>query len=275
MSPQKRTIGVFDSGFGGLDIFREIVTALPEYAYMYLADSARAPYGSKSKEEVLVCTTEGVEFLFSRGAELVILACNTSSSDALRIIQQTVLPVKYPDRNVLGVVIPAAEEAVAQSVTGRIGVMGTEQTIASKSFEKELHKLRPEVEVYAVACPKLVPLIEQGMHDSPELRTTLHEYLTPLLSHDIDTLILGCTHYGLIKEAISSIVGPHIHVLSEASILPRKLEDYLTHHPEYRDHLATDGTVSFFTTDTTDRFERLGAQFYGGEIQAEHVTLPG
>lgn len=270
---KKGSIGIFDSGFGGLDIFRAIHTSLPEYSYIYLADSARAPYGPRTPEEVLAYTTEAVTFLFEKGAGVVILACNTASSDALRVLQQEFLPKHHPGRNILGVLVPGAEEAVQTSETGRIGVIATENTVASKSFVRELTKLKSDVVVFQQACPTLVPLIEQGQHDTAEIKEELKRYVAPLLAEYIDTLILGCTHYGLIADTVRSVVGSKVKVISEAEIMPEKLQQYLTTHPEYDFLLEKDSATTFYTTDTTDRFETMGSIFFGEPIVAKHISL--
>lgn len=270
---KKGSIGIFDSGFGGLDIFKTIYASLPDYSYIYLADSARAPYGPRTKEEVLAFTTEAVTFLFEQGAGLVLLACNSASSDALRVLQQEFIPKHYPGRNILGVLVPGAEEAVQVSKNGRIGVIATENTVNSGSFIRELTKLRSDVHVFQKACPLLVPLIEDGQHDSKEIRDALHEYLTPLLQEDIDTLILGCTHYGLIADTIRSLVGDTVQVVSESEIMPAKVTEYLARHPEYDFLLEKKSSIRFYTTDTTSHFETMGSIFFGNDIQAKHVTL--
>lgn len=270
---KKGSIGIFDSGFGGLDIFKAIHAALPEYSYIYLADSARAPYGPRTKEEVLAFTTEAVTFLFEHGAGLILLACNSASSDALRVLQQEFVPEHYPGRNILGVLVPGAEEAIHVSKNGRIGVIATENTVASGSFIRELTKLREDVHIFQKACPALVPLIEAGQLDSKEMNNALHEYLTPLLNEDIDTLILGCTHYGLIADTIRSIVGDGVYVLSESEIIPEKLKHYLERHPEYDFLLEKKSYIDFYTTDTTDRFQEMGSVFFGKPIRAKHVSL--
>jgi glutamate racemase len=271
---KKGSIGIFDSGFGGLDIFRAIHMALPEYSYLYLADSKRAPYGPRSTEEVLRFTTEAVTFLFEHGAGLVILACNTASSDALRVLQQEFIPKHYPGRNILGVLVPGAEEAAMLSESKRIGVIATENTVSSKSFVRELTKLDPTIQVFQKACPELVPMIEAGEHDSDRLREVVKDYVKPLLAEHIDTLILGCTHYGIIAETIRLVVGKKVKVISEAEIMPEKLKDYLSRHPEYDFLLGKEETITFYTTDTTDRFEQMGSIFFGEPIQATHVSLP-
>ena len=270
---KKGSIGIFDSGFGGLDIFRTIHASLPNYSYIYVADSARAPYGPRTKEEVLRFTTEAVTFLFEQGAGIILLACNSASSDALRVLQQEFIPKHYPGRNILGVLVPGAEEAISVTRNNRIGVLATQNTVDSKSFIRELTKLRSDVQVFQQACPLLVPLIEDGQHDSKEIVRALYEYLEPLLKGDIDTLILGCTHYGLIAETIRSIVGDTIHVVSESEIMPAALTDYLARHPEYDFLLEQKSQTTFYTTDTTDRFEKMGSIFFGEPIKAKHITL--
>ncbi|MFC1790375.1 glutamate racemase, partial [Patescibacteria group bacterium] len=195
-------VGVFDSGFGGLEIFREIVKKLPDYDYLYLADTARAPYGTRSQEVIYNFTLQAVDFLFKQGCPLVILACNTASSKALRKIQQEYLPQKYPERRVLGVLIPACEEAVEKTSNNKVGVLATEGTVSSKAFVKELKKIKPEVEVSQQAAPLLVSIVESGEHEGEIADLALKNYLEPLLGKEIDTLILGCTHYGILRDKI-------------------------------------------------------------------------
>lgn len=273
MSEPKGSIGIFDSGFGGLDIFRGIAAELPEYSYSYLADSARAPYGPRSSEEVYEYTRQAVDFLFARGAVLIILACNTASSEALRKLQQQYLPEHHPGKNVLGVLIPAAEQAVSVSASGRIGVIATEGTVRSETFPAELQKLRPDVQVFQNPAPKLVPLVEAGLQDSEEAEQALREYLEPLLQAGIDALILGCTHYGILEPLIQKIVGPELAIVSEARVVPAKLRTYLLRHPEIEAQLARDKTRHFSTTDATGRFERIGSQLLGQLLNSEVVVL--
>jgi len=187
-------IGVFDSGFGGLVVLREFMAVLPQYDYMYLGDNARIPYGTRSDRVVIRFTEQAVDYLFRQGCQLVILACHTASAKALRTIQQVYLPEHYPDRRVLGVLIPTVEEALAGSPRKCIGVIGTEGTVSSRSFELELHKLDPEIQVFQQACPLLVPLIEEGEQEWEGTAMILGRYLTSLKQAGVDTLILGCTH---------------------------------------------------------------------------------
>jgi glutamate racemase len=272
-SPGNTFIGVFDSGFGGLTILRTIVKELPEYKYMYLGDTARTPYGSRSQELIYDFTKEAVNFLFARDCELVILACNTASSDALRKIQQEYLPACYPNKKALGVLIPAAEEAVSRTKNKKIGVIATEGSVRSGAFAREIAKRDPRVKVFQNACPLLVPLVEAGEHTSKPAGMILQEYLTPLLRRGIDTLILGCTHYGVLERQIKTIAGPRVCVISEARIVPKKLTSYLARHPEIQEQLGTSGQRQFYTTDSTPNFSKLGKTFFGASIKAKRVML--
>ena len=199
-------IGVFDSGFGGLDILKTITKKLPNYDYIYLGDTARTPYGTRSKEIIYEFTKQAVDFLFESNCEIIILACNTASSDALKKIQQEYLPKYYPNKKVLGVLIPTAEEAITKTNNNKVGVIATEGTIKSESFKKELLKLNPKIKVFQKACPLLVPIVEAGEQNSNFTETILTKYLKPLIKQRIDTLILGCTHYGILEGKIKKLL---------------------------------------------------------------------
>jgi len=266
-------IGIFDSGFGGLHTLRGIRTRLPTYDYLYLGDSARAPYGPRTADEIRTFSIEALEFLFAHGCELVIFACNTASSDALHSIQETYLPQHFPDKKVLGVLIPLSEEAVAVTMNKRIGIIATEGTVGSGAFVREIHKLDPSIEVFQQAAPKLVPLIEVGTNDSPEMQSALLEYLEPLMKESIDTLILGCTHYGFAIDAIRDVVGTEIKVVSESHAVPSKLVEYLERHRDLDARLARAGTVEFFTTGEVERFNSIGSVFLGQPLKSERVVL--
>ncbi len=272
-SQRNKFIGVFDSGFGGLTILRTIVKELPEYNYIYLGDTARTPYGSRSQELIYAFTKQAVDFLFARDCELVILACNTASSDALRKIQQEYLPARYPNKKVLGVLIPAAEEAVTRTKNKRIGVIATEGSVRSGAFVREITKRDSSIKVFQNACPLLVPLVEANEHNSKAAGIMLKEYLTPLLRRKIDTIILGCTHYGVLERQIKTIAGPNVQIISEAKIVPQKLKSYLARHPEIQEKLGRSGRRQFYTTDNTPHFSKLGITFFGASIKAEHVAL--
>ncbi len=267
------SIGVFDSGFGGLAILKEIVKVLPEYNYVYLGDTARTPYGSRSQEVIYRFTLQAVKFLFQKNCYLVILACNTSSSEALRKIQQQYLPKYYPQRRVLGVLVPTAESAVVESKNKHIGIIATESTVNSGAFVRELKKLDPEVKVFQKAAPLLVPIIETGQQNSEIIKLVLDDYLQPFVKENIDTLILGCTHYDLVKEEVQKVLGGEVKIISEGKIVAEKLRDYLIRHPEIENKLGKNSIRKFFTTDLTSRFKILGKEFFGEPIQPEKIEL--
>jgi glutamate racemase len=264
-----KSIGVFDSGFGGLHVLRSIAKKLPHYNYIYLGDTARAPYGDRTQETIYAYTKQAMQFLFQQNCEIVIIACNTASSRALRKIQR-----EYgTSRKVLGVLIPAAEEAVRVTRSRRIGVIATRSTVASKKFIRELAKLDSRVSVFQRACPLLVPLVEAGEQNSKEMETILKRYLKPLLEKKIDTLVLGCTHYDILEKKIRKIVGPKVAIVSETRVVPGKLENYFERHTDIEKALSKDGHVRFFSTDRTDNFKILGSKLFGRPITVEKVEL--
>ncbi|OIO45913.1 glutamate racemase [bacterium (Candidatus Gribaldobacteria) CG10_big_fil_rev_8_21_14_0_10_37_21] len=273
---QKYSIGVFDSGFGGLAVFKEISKALPQYNYIYLGDTANCPYGNRSQTQIYQFTQQAVDFLFSQNCFLVILACNTSSCLALHIIQQEYLFKNYPSRRVLGVVVPASEEAALLTKNMKIGVIATKATVSSLAFKRELTKLNPKIKVFQQACPLLVPLIEQGKHNASETKTLLQKYLKRILKEGIDTLILGCTHYGLLEKQIQHFGNDrlqNVEVVSEGKITAKKLKDYLLRHPEIETKLAIESKLSFLTTGKVVKFKKLASLFYGKEILPKKVKL--
>ncbi len=267
-------IGVFDSGIGGLTVLRAFLRELPAYDYLYLGDNARAPYGNKSLDVIYQYTRQAVDFLFQKGCILIILACNTASAKALRRIQQTWLPLHYPQRRVLGVVIPVAEAGVQVTRYGRVGVIGTRATIESQVYEQELDKLRRDLKVFGLACPLLVPLVEEGWVGKPETNMILKKYLRRMKGKKVDTLILGCTHYPFLQRDIERIMGKNCTVLSGPDTVAEKLEEYLRRHPEIEERLSRQNRVSFFTTDDPGRFRALGEKFLGRTVQeVQKVTL--
>jgi glutamate racemase len=268
-----KSIGIFDSGFGGLDIMKGIVRALPEYDYIYLGDTARVPYGTRSKEIIYGFTKEAVDFLFGKNCELIIFACNTASSDALRLIQKKHVPEHCKNKKVLGVLIPAAEAASSATKNNKIGVMATASTVASQSFTRELKKINPKVKIFQQACPLLVPLVEAGEQNAEIAEMILKKYLRPLLARKIDTLILGCTHYGILEPKIKKIVGKEVKIVSEAKIVGGKLKDYLARHPEIETKLGKNKKRSFYSTDLTDNFRTLGGKFFGAKIEVKKAVL--
>lgn len=267
-------IGIFDSGFGGLTILKEFLAKLSEYDYMYLGDNARAPYGNKSQDLIYEYTRKAVDFLFSQGCELVILACNTASAEALRRLQKEYLPKEYPDRRVLGIIVPKAEVLVSMANLKRVGIIGTRATIESGTYEAEIQKLNPKIKIFKQACPLLVPLVEEGWADRPETKKILRKYLRPLKDKKIDALILGCTHYQILIKEIKRIMGKRVFVLNSPEIVAEKLIDYLKRHGEIEKKLGKNKKREFFITDDPKRFKEMGERFLGNEIKKiEKVEL--
>lgn len=274
VSPNRSgAIGVFDSGFGGLSILKEIVRQLPQYDYIYLGDTARAPYGTRSQAVIYQFTEQAVDFLFKRGCWLIILACNTASAEALRKIQQNYLAKHYANRKVLGVLIPAAEQVVAKTKNKRVGVMATGGAVASGAFVREIKKIKPTIQVFQNPAPLLVPIVEEGEHNSAIADLALAKYLQPLLRKNIDTLLLGCTHYGILEKKIKQIVGPNIAIISEGKVVAKKLADYLQRHSEIEQKLSRNSQRQFLTTDLTDKFQKLGSRFFGQKIRPSKAEL--
>jgi len=268
-------IGVFDSGFGGLTILRDLQKVLPQYDYLYLGDNARAPYGSRSFETIYRYTLQAVRELFSRGCPLVILACNTASARALRSIQQQVLPFEFPDRRVLGIIRPTAEEIGNYSKTGHIGIFATAGTVSSGSYPIEINHFYPELKVTQHACPMWVPLVEYGERESEGARYFIKKEVDAILQQDpqIDTILLACTHYPLLEKAIREVTPPHVRLVFQGSIVADKTVDYLERHPEIANRLSKSEKTSFLTTDTAEFFEK-GAFFFGMQgISAQTVSL--
>ena len=272
-------IGVFDSGFGGLTVLRALLNKLPDYDYCYLGDNARAPYGNKSDELIYSYTIEALDFLFHQGAQLIIIACNTSSARALRKVQQNYLPSNYPDKKVLGVIIPVAEEALRHSRFGRVGVIGTKATISSQAYEVELKKQldkkknknlfnfsQKDLNISVTACPLLVPLVEEGWLNNPLTKKIIRYYLRPLKRKKIDTLILGCTHYPLLLKDISGIMGKNVKIVNPAETVAEKLVDYLRRRGEIEKRLGKNKKLIFYATDDVGKFRELGRKFLGKEI---------
>ena len=303
-------IGVFDSGYGGLTILDAIRKELPRYDYLYLGDNARAPYGTHSFEVIYRYTLQAVKYLFEHDCTLVILACNTASAKALRTIQQNDLPVINAERmkelkhervNVLGVIRPTVEAVPAITKTGHVGILATPATVSSESYVLELEKLagyrdteKPECRKLVItqqACPLWVPLIEAGEHNGPGAKYFIGKYLREILAKDpqIDTLVLGCTHYPLMKEKIDNwlefrheldesefplpVDSPKVTTIAQGELEAKSLADYLRRHPEYRDQLSTNGTCSYLTTENADRFSQSASNFLASPVQAEHIDL--
>ncbi len=271
----KGSIGVFDSGYGGLTILSEFRKLLPEYDYIYLGDNARTPYGNRSFDVVYDFTLEAVNYLRNRGCRLVILACNTSSAKALRTIQQQDLPRTDSEFRVLGVIRPSTETIGNLSRSKQIGVLGTEGTIRSDSYGIELQKFFPELHVYQQACPLWVPLIESNKHFSDSGKAIIPEDFTKLVSTrpDIDTVLLACTHYPLISEYLQELAGNTIKIVSQGPLVAEKLRDYLTRNKFMNEQLLKNGKCSFLTTEKAEVFDSSAYNFLSMKVQSEEVSL--
>lgn len=266
-------IGVFDSGYGGLTILREIRQAMPDADYIYLGDNARAPYGSRSFDLVYAFTLEAVRYLFARGCQLVILACNTASAKALRTIQQHDLPHLDPERRVLGVIRPTAEAVGAATRNGHVGLFATPGTVASQSYDMELAKLHPHVHLTAKACPMWVPLVENLEADGAGADYFVKREIESVFDADphIDTVILGCTHYPLLINKIRQYVPPRAEILSQGHIVAESLQNYLARHGEMNSRITQGGTVQYLTTEEAAKFEALASVFMGEAVKAARV----
>lgn len=268
-------IGVFDSGYGGLTILKELVKTLPKYDYLYLGDNARAPYGTRSFETVYQYTLEAVDWFFQQGCELVILACNTASAKALRTIQQKDLANYGPSKRVLGVIRPTAEVIGRFSESGQLGVLATKGTVISESYILEIAHFFPQMSVYQQACPMWVPLIENGEHEGAGADYFVKESLGQLLQQSpaIDTILLACTHYPLLMPKISAILPDHIQLIAQGEIVAQSLANYLERHPALEDKCSKKGHIRFCTTDSTTDFDEKGAIFFGKSLKSEHILL--
>ena len=268
-------IGIFDSGYGGLTIYREIQELLPQYNYLYLGDNARTPYGTRSFDVVYEFTRQCVKYLFSQGCHLVILACNTASAKALRSIQQVDLPAISPQKRVLGIIRPTVETIGDVTRSRHVGVLATEGTIKSNSYPLEIHKLFPDIVVTGEACPMWVPLVETSEHKSPGADYFIKRHVDNLLSRDsqIDTIILGCTHYPMLIEKIKQYVPQGVRVLTQGAAVAASLKDYLARHPEMDALCAKDGRRVFCTTESDSRFCEQASRFLEQQIDVMHVTL--
>lgn len=268
-------IGVFDSGYGGLTVLREIKKKLSEYDYIYLGDNARAPYGTRSFESVYQYTKQCVEWLFQQGCPLVILACNTASAKALRNIQQNDLDKMGKDKRVLGVIRPTAETLGDYSTTKQIGILATQGTVQSGSYALEVKKYFPEVNLFQKACPLWVPLIENDEYENEGARYFIEKEVNALMqqSSKIDTVLLGCTHYPLIMKQIQEVLPADVKLIAQGNIVADSLADYLHRHPEIESKCSKNGHLQFFTTDSTEDFDRHSRIFYGEEVQSNHLDL--
>ena len=268
-------IGIFDSGYGGLTILHGIRQQLPEYDYMYLGDNARAPYGSRSFEVVYQFTRQAVLRLFERGCHLVILGCNTASAKALRSIQQRILPELAPDRRVLGIIRPTAEVIGQLTHTRHVGILATEGTVRSESYNMEIQKLWPDITVTGQACPLWAAIVEANEADSPGADYFVKKRIDQLLRKDpdIDAIVLGCTHYPLLMSSIVSHVPPHVRIVPQGQYVAASLCDYLHRHPEIERKLTKQGQCYYLTTESEEKFNENAQIFLHESINVQHTDL--
>jgi glutamate racemase len=278
-------IGVFDSGFGGLTVLSALLDRLPQYDYLYLGDSARAPYGTRSADAVFEFTREAVAHLFAEGCPLVILACNTASARALRTLQQRELPRRHPDHRVLGVVRPSAEALAGLPpgaipgvtppalVEGRVAVLGTPGTIASGSYHLELAKLAPRLQLVERACPMWVPLVENGELGGPGAEYFVHQDVHAVVAAGARRVLLGCTHYPLLLPVIRRFVPREVDVLAQGEIVAERLADWLRRHPEMETRLGRSAARRFLTTDDPAWFAERGETILGRSLAVQRVRL--
>lgn len=275
MSSVQQPIGVFDSGYGGLTILKELVKTLPEYDYLYMGDNARAPYGPRSFDTVYHYTLQCVQWFFDQGCELVVLACNTASAKALRTIQQKDLPKIDSKKRVLGVIRPTTEVIGQYSKSGSVGILGTTGTVISESYPIEIAKFFPSLKVYQEACPMWVPLVENHEYDKPGADYFIQQHLDRLFRQapDIDTLLLACTHYPLLMEKIQAFAPPGTTVLSQGMIVAASLKEYLHRHPEMEQRCSKQGIQTFYTTDSVVDFDNHASIFFGEKLRSKHLEL--
>lgn len=275
MHVQTGPIGVFDSGYGGLTILNKFRELLPEYNYIYLGDNARTPYGTRSFEVVYEFTLQAVRKLFELGCPLIILACNTASAKALRSIQQNDLPHLDASRRVLGVIRPTAECIGQLTESRHVGLLATAGTVKSESYPLEIRKLFPDIHVTGVPCPMWVPLVENNEFDQEGADYFVQKYINQLLEKDpdIDTIILGCTHYPLLMDKIRTFTPAHIRLVAQGEYVSRSLKDYLHRHPEMKERCATGGKCEFLTTESVDKFQESASVFLHEQIHVRSISL--
>ena len=268
-------IGVFDSGYGGLTILKELVAELPSYDYLYLGDNARSPYGDKTFEEVYAFTLQSVEWFFNQGCSLVILACNTASAKALRTIQQNNLPLIDPNKRVLGVIRPTSEVIGKLTDSKHIGIMGTQGTIKSESYLIEIAKFFPEIKVTQEACPEWVSLVEKNLYASTEADYFVKCHIDEILSKDakIDTLLLACTHYPILIDKIKQFTPAKIQIIAQGEIVAKSLKNYLINHKEMEVSCSKMGVRKFFTTGDVVDFNEHASLFFGSKVSAEKLIF--
>jgi glutamate racemase len=260
-------IGIFDSGVGGLTVARAIMQQIPGYDIVYFGDTARTPYGTKSAETVIDYTVSNIEFLLSRGAKLIVIACNTASSVATApVLKQFSVPI-------FEVITPAVELAVQASKNLNFGIMGTRATITSGIYETKIIENQPQARVYSVACPLLVPLVEEGWLDKAETAMIVKKYLQPLKTRQIDTLILGCTHYPLLKKVIQRKIGKRVHLIDSSISVSNSVKAFLSANSQIDRRLGRNGHLTLFVSDVTDQFKKIAEMTLKTKITFEAVRL--
>lgn len=270
-----KPIGIFDSGYGGLTVMKEIVKSMPHYDYIYLGDNARAPYGPRSFQSIYRYTLECVQWFFKQNCPLVIVACNTASAQALRTIQQNDLPQIDLTKRVLGVIRPTTEVIGNYTNSKQVGILATSGTVISQSYLIEIEKFFPEVKVYQQACPMWVPLIENNEHHTKGADYFVKKCINQLLQQSpvIDTILLACTHYPLLMDKIKEYSPADMTILSQGEIVAKSLKDYLARHQEIENELTKNGDRFFYTTDSIEDFDNHASLFYGSQINSKHVDL--
>jgi len=275
MIARKGPIGVFDSGYGGLTILEDFIRILPSYDYLYLGDNARAPYGNRSFDMVYEFTRQAVLYLFEQKCSLVILACNTASAKALRTIQQIDLPKIDPELRVLGILRPTVEALGSLTTSRHVGIVGTPGTIISGSYPIEINKLYPDISITGEACPMWVPLVENGEHGSEGAAFFVKKNLNHLFSQDkeIDTLVLGCTHYPLLLPQIRKYAPRGVHIVSQGEYVAESLKSYLKRHEDIAERCTKNGTCTFLTTESESKFEENASLFFKRSVKVRHIRL--
>ncbi|MBI3956908.1 MAG: glutamate racemase [Candidatus Kerfeldbacteria bacterium] len=263
-------IGFFDSGLGGLQILRAVVKKLPRYDVVYLGDTKRVPYGNRSLEVIHEFTRQGVEFLFQQNCKLVILACNTVSTNALRRIQHDYLPRYFPNRRVLGMIVPTVEELDERGIQ-KAGLIATTATVRSNAYGREIKKIDPSIRLLQRPAPLLVPLVELGGLAFTD--AVLKKALRPLLKRNVEAIVLACTHYSILKRKVRRIVGPNVRIISQDEIIPKKLKNYLKRHPEIDRHLSKLGHRTLYVTDLTPETKRLARRWFGTATRLQAINL--
>ncbi|MBP3467637.1 MAG: glutamate racemase [Paludibacteraceae bacterium] len=275
LSDKPAPIGIFDSGYGGLTILRDIQQRMPDRDFIYLGDNARAPYGSRSFDVVYTFTLQCVQRLFEMGCHLVILACNTASAKALRNIQQNDLPRLDPERRVLGIIRPTVEQVGLTSQTRHIGLVGTTGTVQSKSYPLEFKKLYPDITVTDKACPMWVPLVENNEHNGDGADFFVKKYIDELIKKDeqIDTLILGCTHYPLLIDKIKKYLPERVRIVSQGELIAESLENYLSRHENIDAKCTRNGVTKYYTTESVEKFNEAASIFLNKKVEAQHLEV--